>query len=231
MKGGPTRWGMASRAFGYGKGNVLVCEGAYVIAVDEARLLLLCVLWEGYGVFFEDVDEDVVKELLHNRVGVAESRAGIGRWREVFCELLDFLDDVARARVFRFEFLDKGECFPVGMRMLAHQREDELFFLGKVFFELCLESSIEMVEAREHLTVMRVVDDENLIEEFLCFRHETTIRDMMCRFEVIEHFRDSQLLERLDVSVDISLRRFARGDFVQICEELFHLHSLFAYCQ
>ena len=60
--------------------------------------LLFCVLGEGDGVLFEDVDEDIVEELFHDRVGAAEGRASVSRRREVVRELLDLLDDVAGAR-------------------------------------------------------------------------------------------------------------------------------------
>lgn len=71
--------------------------------------LLFGVLGEDNGILFEDVDEDVVEESFHRRVGVAERRAGILRRREVVGELLDFLDDVACACVLVFELLDEGE--------------------------------------------------------------------------------------------------------------------------
>ena len=59
--------------------------------------------------------------------------------------------------------------------MLAHQREHELFFLGKMFFQFCFQAGIEMMEAREHFTMMRIMDDEDLVEEFFCFSHGNRI--------------------------------------------------------
>ena len=53
--------------------------------------LLFGVLGEGNGILFEDVDEDVIEEGFHRRVGVAERRAGVLRRREVVGELLVYV--------------------------------------------------------------------------------------------------------------------------------------------
>ena len=198
----------------------------YAIAISSAGSLLFCVLGEGNGIFFEDVDEDVVEEGLHRCVGVAEGRAGILRRREVVGELLNLLDDVACACVFLFELVDEVERRFVRVRMLAHQREDELFFLGKVLLKLGLEARVEVVEAREHLAVMRVVDDEDLVEEFLRLGHEFAIRDVVRRFEIIEHLCDLEVLERLDVGVHILRRRRTGCHLVELGEERIDVHAL-----
>ena len=62
---------------------------------------------EGDGVFLEDMDEDVVKELFHDNIRVAEGRASICWRREVIRQFLDFFDDVAGTGVLRFQVLDK----------------------------------------------------------------------------------------------------------------------------
>lgn len=190
--------------------------------------LLFCVLGEGDGVLFEDVDEDIVEELFHDRVGAAEGRASVSRRREVVRELLNLLDDVAGARVLILELLYEGERLLVRVRMLAHQREDELLFLGEVLFELGLETCIEVVEAREHLAVVRVVDDENLVEQLLRLGHELAVRDVVRRFEVIEHLEDRQVLEGLDVGMHVLRLRRTGRDFIEVSEELLDIEPLLA---
>lgn len=190
--------------------------------------LLFGVLGEGNGILFEDVDEDVIEEGFHCCVGVAERRASVLRRREVVGELLDFLDDIACARVLVLELLDEVERLFVRVRMLAHQREDELLFLGEVLLELGLEARVEVVEAREHLAVMRVVDDEDFVEKILRLGHEAAVRDMVRRLEVIEHLRDLEVLERLDVRVHILRRRRTGRDFVELREELLDVHAFLA---
>ena len=53
------------------------------------------------------MDEDVVKELFHDNIRVAEGRASICWRREVIRQFLDFFDDVAGTGVLRLQVLDK----------------------------------------------------------------------------------------------------------------------------
>ena len=75
---------------------------------------------------------------------------------------------------------------------------------------------------------MRVVDDEDLVEEILRLGHEAAVRDVVRRLEVIEHLRDLEVLERLDVRVHVLRRRRTGRDFVELREELLDVHAFLA---
>ena len=104
--------------------------------------------------------------------------------------------------------------------MLAHQREHELFFLGKMFFQFCFQAGIEMMEAREHFTMMRIMDNEDLVEEFFCFSHESAICHVMRRFQIIKHLRDFKRLERFNIIMDVPLRRLFGSCLIEFGQEL-----------
>ena len=185
--------------------------------------LLFCVLGEGDGVLFEDVDEDIVEELFHDRVGAAEGRASVSRRREVVRELLNLLDDVAGARVLILELLHEGERLLVRVRMLAHQREDELFFLGEMLFQFCLQAGIKMVKAREHFTMMRIMDDEDLVEKFFRFSHESAVCNVMRRFQVVKHFRDCKRFERFNIAMYVPLRSLSFCGLIELGQEFIYM--------
>ena len=112
--------------------------------------------------------------------------------------------------------------------MLAHQREHELLLFGEVLFKLRLEPRVEVEQAREHLAVMRVMDDEDLVEQLLRLRHELAARHMVRSLEVIEHLIDREFLERLDVGMYVLLRRLPRRCRIELGEEFLHVESLLA---
>ena len=206
--------------------DVLLDIGAGVllgIHSGTIRLFLFGVFGERNGVFLEDMDEDIIKELLHDDVRMTEGRAGIGRRREMIRELLDFLDDITGTAVFRLEFLDESQRLGIRMRMLAHQREHQLLLFGKMFLQLSLETGVEMMETREHLAMMRIMDDEDLVEELFRLRHELAIRDVMRSFKVVEHLRDLEILEGFDIIMHIPLLRLPGCHLVELRKEFFHI--------
>lgn len=93
-------------------------------------LFLFRVFREGDGIFFEDLDEDIVEEGFHDLVRALEGRAGIRRRREIIREFIEFLDDIAGTGMFIFQRLDVVQRCLIRMGMLAHEREDEPFFFS-----------------------------------------------------------------------------------------------------
>ena len=126
---------------------------------------LFFVFREENGIFFEDVNEDIVKEGFHFFVCLCVRKTCVFRQSEIIGQGLDFLDDVACSGVFVFQgFYVRNGCL-VRWHISPHEGEDKAFFLGKVFFQFGLEVGVETVQLCQEFTVMRIMDDEDLVEE------------------------------------------------------------------
>ena len=97
-----------------------------------------------------------------------------------------------------------------------------------MLFQFCLQAGIKMVKAREHFTMMRIMDDEDLVEKFFRFSHESAVCNVMRRFQVVKHFRDCKRFERFDITMYIPLRRLSFCGLIELGQEFIYVQALFA---